>query len=72
MPRRPVLTVIDREELLALPVDELERVQHYTLSDSDLAIIRERRGEGNRLCFAVQLCCLRLNVNVDNTMTSLT
>ena len=59
MPRRPVLTVIDREELLALPVDELERVQHYTLSDSDLAIIRERRGEGNRLGFAVQLCYLR-------------
>ena len=59
MPRRPVLTVIDREELLALPVDELERVQHYTLSDSDLAIIRERRGEGNRLGFAIQLCYLR-------------
>ena len=30
MPRRPVLTIIEREELLALPVDELERVQHYT------------------------------------------
>lgn len=59
MPRRPVLTVIEREELLALPVDALERVQHYTLSDSDLAIIRQRRGEENRLGFAVQVCYLR-------------
>lgn len=59
MPRRPVLTVIEREELLALPVDELGRVQHYTLSDSDLAIIRQRRGDENRLGFAVQLCYLR-------------
>ena len=59
MPRRPVLTVIEREELLALPVDELECAQHYTLSDSDLAIIRQRRGEENRLGFAVQLCYLR-------------
>lgn len=59
MPRRPVLTVIEREELLALPVDELARVQHYTLSDSDLAIIRQRRGDENRLGFAVQLCYLR-------------
>ena len=58
MPRRPVLTVIEREELLALPVDALERVQHYTLSDSDLAIIRQRWGEENRLVFAVQLCYL--------------
>jgi hypothetical protein len=59
MPRRPVLTVIERDELLALPSDELGRVQHYTFSDSDLAIIRQRRGDENRLGFAVQLCYLR-------------
>ncbi|MFM9921335.1 Tn3 family transposase [Lacisediminihabitans sp. H27-G8] len=59
MPRRPVLTVIERDELIALPIDELARVQHYTLSDSDLAIIRQRRGDENRLGFAVQLCYLR-------------
>ncbi|TFB71686.1 Tn3 family transposase [Cryobacterium sp. Hz9] len=50
---------MERGELLALPVDALERVQHYTLSDSDLAIIRQRRGEENRLGFAVQVCYLR-------------
>ena len=60
MPRRPVLTVIERSEFVALPTDGLERVQHYTLSDSDLAIIRQRRGEGNRLGFAAQLCYLRI------------
>jgi hypothetical protein len=52
MPRRPVLTVIERQELLALPTDAVQRVQHFTLTDSDLAIIRQRRGEGNRLGFA--------------------
>lgn len=59
MPRRPVLTVIERQELLALPTDAVQRVQHFTLTDSDLAIIRQRRGEGNRLGFAAQLCYLR-------------
>jgi len=59
MPRRPVLTVIERQELLALPSDAVQRVQHFTLTDSDLAIIRQRRGEGNRLGFAAQLCYLR-------------
>ena len=59
MSRRPVLTVIEREELLALPADDLDRVQHFTFSDSDLAIICQRRGEGNRLGFAAPLCYLR-------------
>ena len=56
MPRPPVLTVIERQELLALPTDAVQRVQHFTLTDSDLAIIRQRRGERNRLGFAAQLC----------------
>ena len=59
MPRRSVLTVIERAELLALPIDDLERAQHFTFSDSDLAIIHQRRGEGNRVDFAAQLCWLR-------------
>ena len=59
MPRRPVLTVIERQELLALPADAVQRVKHFTLTDSDLAIIRQRRGDGNRLGFAAQLCYLR-------------
>ena len=31
-----------REQLLAFPGDRQQRLQHYTLSDSDLAVIGER------------------------------
>ena len=41
-----MLTVADRENLLALP-------------ETDRALIRLRRGGANRLGFAVQLCLLR-------------
>ena len=41
----PVLSCPDRnerEQLLAFPGDRQQRLQHYTLSDSDLAVIGER------------------------------
>jgi hypothetical protein len=34
-------------------------MRHYSFSESDLAIIRQRRGPANRLGFAVQLCYMR-------------
>jgi TnpA family transposase len=34
-------------------------VRHYTLSSEDLALINRRRGEPNRLGFALMLCYLR-------------
>ena len=34
-------------------------VRHYTLSAEDLALINRRRGDPNRLGFAVMLCYLR-------------
>jgi TnpA family transposase len=59
MPRRSFLTPAERASLLAFPVSEDELIQHYTLSESDLSVIRQRRGKHNRLGFAVQLCYLR-------------
>jgi hypothetical protein len=59
MPRRTVFTAAEREGLLAFPCDVERRVQHYTLSDADLVVIGQRRGQSNRLGFAVQLCALR-------------
>ena len=47
------------ESLLALPDTKDELIRHYTFSESDLSIIRQRRGPANRLGFAVQLCYLR-------------
>ncbi len=54
-----MLTAADRENLLALPESDDELIRHYTFSETDRALIRLRRGDANRLGFAVQLCLLR-------------
>lgn len=59
MPRRSILSTAERDNLLALPDAKEELIRHYTFSDTDLSIIRQRRGPANRLGFAVQLCYLR-------------
>jgi TnpA family transposase len=59
MPRRTVLSEEQRTTLLALPDDESLLVQHWTLSQDDLAVIVRRRRPHNRLGFAIQLCALR-------------
>ena len=59
MPRRSILSAAERERLLRLPDTKGELIRHYTLSETDLSIIRQRRGSANRLGFAVQLCYLR-------------
>jgi len=59
MPRRSVLSTSDRATLVAPPDDDGDKIRLYTFSDTDLALVRERRGEANRLGFAVQLCLLR-------------
>ena len=60
MPRRSILSAAERESLLVLPDSKDDLIRHYTLSDTDLSIIRQRRGPANRLGFAVQLCYLRV------------
>lgn len=59
MSRRSILSTTERESLLVLPDTEDELIRHYTLSEADLSLIRQRRGEANRLGLAVQLCLLR-------------
>lgn len=44
MPRRSILPTAEREGLLVLPDTKDELIRHYTFSDSDLSIIRQRRG----------------------------
>lgn len=56
MPRRTVLSLAEREGLFVLPDNQNDLIQQYTFSESDLSIIRQHRGEANRLGFAVQLC----------------
>ena len=62
MPRRLILSATERASLLALPDNEDELIQHYTFSEADLSLIRQRRGDANRLGVAVQLwsCAFRV------------
>lgn len=59
MPRRSILSASERASLITLPDTEEELVRYYTLTETDLSLIRQRRGEANRLGIAVQLCLLR-------------
>lgn len=59
MPRRSLLSETERAGLLILPASQDDLVRQYSLTDTDMALIRQRRGAANRLGFAVQLCLLR-------------
>jgi TnpA family transposase len=59
MPRREILTSTERMQLLAFPDDEGELIRRYTLTKTDLAFVRQHRGNHNRLGIAVQMCSLR-------------
>jgi hypothetical protein len=59
MPRRELLTSQERAQLLAFPDDHAELVRLATLASDDLAFVRQRRGEHNRLGLAVLMVHLR-------------
>jgi len=59
MPRRSILSATERESLLSIPESQDDLIRHYSFSDADLALIRQRRGDQNRLGFAVQMALLR-------------
>lgn len=59
MPRRSILSATERDTLLALPESQDDLIRYYTFTDSDLSLIRQLRGDANRLGFAVQFCLLR-------------
>jgi hypothetical protein len=59
MPRQELLTEPQRLVFNAPATDERGMVRHYTLSPEDLALINRRRGDPNRLGFALMLCFMR-------------
>jgi len=59
MARRSVLTNLERESLIMIPETAAECSRLYLFSESDLALIRQRRNDANRLGFAVFLCLMR-------------
>lgn len=44
---------------MAFPENQDDLIQHYSFTESELSLIRQRRGDANRIGFAVQLCLLR-------------
>ena len=59
MPFQGLLTEPQRLAFNAPATDERGMVRHYTLIPEDLALINRRRGDPNRLGFALMLCYLR-------------
>jgi TnpA family transposase len=59
MPRRSILSATERESLMALPATQDDLIRHYSFTEADLSLIRQRRGDANRIGFAVQLSLLR-------------
>jgi TnpA family transposase len=59
MPRRSILSITEQMSLLALPESQNDLIRYYTFNETDLALIRQRCGDANRLGFSVQLCLLR-------------
>jgi hypothetical protein len=44
VPRRTLLSAAERASLLALPTSENDWIRHYHLSETDISVIRSRRG----------------------------
>ena len=59
MLHRELLTESQRLSLQTPVTDKRGMVRHYTLSSEDLTLINRRRGDPNRLGFALMLCYLR-------------
>ena len=59
MPRRSILSTAERGALLAIPDADGDLIRQYTFSEADLSLIRQRRGDANRLGMAVQMSLLR-------------
>lgn len=59
MARRPLLTDKERRLLFGIPDDPDTPARHYTFTRSDQDLVAGRRGDANRLGFAVHLVLLR-------------
>jgi hypothetical protein len=62
MAPRQLLSPQSRAALFDPPTDPAAIVRHYTFSPDDLALIRQRRRDANRLGFAVHLAYLRFQI----------
>jgi hypothetical protein len=47
MPRCSLITVSEQTSLMALPENQDDLIRYYTFTESDFALIRQRRGDSN-------------------------
>jgi len=59
MPRRSVLSELEKQTLLVIPTEFLEMSRYYLLSETDISIINQKRGNHNKLGFTLLLICMR-------------
>src|SRR5271163_2671979 len=59
MMRRQQLTETQIAALFEPSMEQRDLVRHYTLTETDLAMIRRCRGDHSRLGYALMLCYLR-------------
>ncbi len=59
MPRKKILSSLQREILEKLPEQFEELAKHYLLTSDDLEFISQRRRSSNKLGFALSLCMMR-------------
>lgn len=57
--RRDLLTGDERRALFGVPLDRASLAKHYTVADDDRALIKAKRGDANRLGFALHLAHVR-------------
>ena len=58
MPRRSILSAVEKEGLIAIPIDKESLIERYTLCEKDISWVNQRRGDQNRLGMAIQICLL--------------
>lgn len=59
MTRRSILSANEKLSLIALPDNQTDFIRHYSLSDTDISLIKQKRGNANKLGFAIQLSYMR-------------
>jgi TnpA family transposase len=59
MAHRSLLSLTEIQSLRAFPEDLSEIIRYYTLSESDLELIHQHRGDASRFGFAFLLCAMR-------------
>jgi hypothetical protein len=57
--RRLFTAPFEMLSLLAFPIAKSEPIRLYTFSEQDMSVMKQSRGDANRLGFAVTLCTLR-------------